>query len=126
MSLHEEKTVLPHKYAEGPLGLGDPDDKTLRKVEKEIMIPMKVRERTKAEKCVPEVEAFSQCCKDSGILMTFKCRAANAQLKTCLERWYKDEAFVDECTKQYLDERSYYRRTGIKLKEQKRKEAATF
>lgn len=35
---------------------GDPDDKTLRKVEIEVMVPKKMREKTRDEKCIEEVK----------------------------------------------------------------------
>lgn len=35
---------------------GDPDDKTLRKVEIDVMIPKKMRDRTRDEKCTEEVK----------------------------------------------------------------------
>ena len=39
MSHHEQSTaVLPQKYGKGPHGVGDPDDRTLRKVEVEVKI----------------------------------------------------------------------------------------
>lgn len=34
---------------------GDPDDQSLRNVEKEVLIPMKMKEKAKLEKCVVEV-----------------------------------------------------------------------
>ena len=35
---------------------GDPNDKSLRKVEKDVLVPKLMRERTKSEKCVNEVK----------------------------------------------------------------------
>lgn len=35
---------------------GDPDDKHLRKVEKDVLIPQRMRDKAKTEKCVAEVE----------------------------------------------------------------------
>lgn len=93
---------------------GDPDDKTLRKVESEILIPKIMRDRAKAEKCIPQVQAFESCCKDSGVKMVWTCRKPNSELKECLTKWYKDEPFKDECKQIYLAERSEYRRTGVK------------
>ncbi|CAG0888491.1 unnamed protein product [Darwinula stevensoni] len=122
----EAHTVLPAKYACGPHGLGDPADRSLRRVEKEVMIPMKLRDRAKAEKCIPQVQDFTKCCKDAGIAMVLKCRKENAALKECLTQWYRDPEFIAECTNQYLEERSEYRRTGIPLREQKRKETTSF
>lgn len=114
--------MLPPQMSGGPHNLGDPDDRTLRKVEKEIMIPIKVRDKTKKEKCVAEGEVFTKCCKEAGFWMTWKCKKETKALNECLERWYKDEGLIKECTEEYLNERSEYRRTGIK-KKQKKKES---
>ncbi|CAG2062443.1 unnamed protein product, partial [Timema podura] len=101
--------------------LGDPDDRTLRKVELEVMIPKKMREKAKDEKCVEEVKAFTDCCKNSSITMVVKCRTQNSLLRDCLTRWYQDEEFKALCRNEYLSERSEFRRTGL---QQKRRTAA--
>ncbi|ODM95191.1 COX assembly mitochondrial protein [Orchesella cincta] len=103
-----------------PFGLGDPDDLRLRKVEKEIMIPMKMREKAKVEKCPEEVQAFTECCKLSSVAMVLYCRNENTKMKSCLTTWYNDEGFKKLCTDEYLKERAEYRRTGIKLKDMKK------
>ncbi|KAG7196690.1 hypothetical protein KM043_016022 [Ampulex compressa] len=110
--IEQERRRKP-RYGGGPKGLGDPDDLFLRKVEKDVMIPKIVRERSRLEKCVAEVKEFTDCCKENGLLLAFKCRAENAKLKECLTKWFHDDDFRKECTQQYLDERSQYRRTGI-------------
>jgi len=97
-----------------PMYPGDPDDLRIRKVEKEVLIPKKMRQRAKTEECLQEVTAFGECCKGSGILMVVKCRKENSAMKDCLQRWYQDEQFRKECEEEYLRERSEYRRTGIK------------
>lgn len=117
--------MLPTASSGGPHNLGDPDDRTLRKVEKDILIPTKLRDRTKAEKCVPEVEAFTKCCKASGFWMIYKCRAENKILQNCLRQWYENKEFQEECTEEYLNERSEYRRTGL-TKSQKKKQSTMF
>ncbi|XP_059052589.1 COX assembly mitochondrial protein homolog [Achroia grisella] len=109
-----EKSVLPGKLSEGPHGLGNPEDRTLRKVEIEVMIPKLMREKAKIEKCPSEVKEFEKCCKDSSIFMVVKCRKENTSLKDCLTKWYHNEDFKKQCTEEYLKERSEYRRTGIK------------
>lgn len=93
---------------------GDPEDKSLRKVEVEVLIPKLIREKAKTEKCVKEVAEFEKCCKASSLLMVVKCRDENSALKECLSNWYKNDYFKQICTEQYLNERSEYRRTGIK------------
>lgn len=45
---NDDHTVLAKYLSGGPYGLGDPNDKSLRKVEKEILIPKLMRDRTKA------------------------------------------------------------------------------
>ncbi|CAH0400894.1 unnamed protein product [Chilo suppressalis] len=109
-----DKSVLPPKFSGGPLGLGDPEDKTLRKVETEVMVPKLMREKARTEKCIPEVAEFEKCCKESSLLMVVKCRKENSALKTCLGSWYNNEEFRQYCTEEYLKERSEYRKTGIK------------
>lgn len=83
-------------------------------MEREVLIPKKMRERAKAEKCLEEVTAFGDCCLQSRFLMVVKCRKENSIMKTCLQRWYEDEQFRKECENEYLQERSEYRRTGVK------------
>ncbi|XP_012175898.1 COX assembly mitochondrial protein homolog [Bombus terrestris] len=107
------QTASRVKYGGGPLNLGDPDDKYLRKVEKDVLIPQRMRDKAKTEKCVAEVERFSECCKNASVLMTFQCQKENSALKDCLSQWYNDPDFKAQCTQEYLDERSEYRRTGI-------------
>lgn len=97
--------------------LGDPDDTSLRKVEVEVMIPKKMREVAKTEKCIEQVKKFTECCKDNSLLMVVRCREENSALKDCLTRWYRDEEFQEKCKGDYLRERSDYRRTGIPLKQ---------
>ena len=111
-----ERSVLPQRLGGGPHNLGDPCDKTLRNVEREVLIPQKMRDKAKELKCSQEVTDFSKCCKDSSFLMVVKCREQNAALKTCLTKWFTDEKFKEECTQEYLEERSQYRRTGIPVK----------
>lgn len=93
--------------------IGDPEDKSLRKVEIEVMIPKKMREIAKEEKCANEVRGFSECCKNHNVLMVVQCRKENSALKDCLTKWYQDEAFKHRCKEVYLNERSEFRRTGI-------------
>ena len=75
-----------------------------------------MRERAKQEKCLPEVQRFTECCKASNILMAYYCREENTQMQDCQTRWYRDKAFHDECKEQYLQERREYRLTGIPKK----------
>lgn len=96
---------------------GDPDSKVLRRVEIDVLIPKIMRERTKTEKCIPQVAAFQKCCQSTGLSMVLKCRKENDALKECSGKWFNDEKFREECTQIYLDRRAEYRRTGITVKQ---------
>lgn len=82
----------------------------------DVLIAKKMRDIARDEKCVDEVAAFTECCKENGLLMMFKCRGENCKLKECLTKWYNDEDFKEHCKNLYLTERSNYRRTGIPTK----------
>lgn len=111
--------VVSSHLAGGPVGFGDPNDQSLRKVELEILIPKKMRDIAKTEKCVEEVENFTACCAGRTVSMAWACRKENNTLKDCLTRWYKDPNFRDFCTKEYLADRTEYRLTGVRQKEKK-------
>lgn len=90
-------------------------DTFLRHVEKDVLIPKIMREKSKVL-CSEQVEAFTKCCQASSLLMVVKCRAENAALKECLTKHYQDPAFFEECKQEYLEERAEFRRTGIPKK----------
>ncbi|XP_048204549.1 COX assembly mitochondrial protein homolog isoform X4 [Perognathus longimembris pacificus] len=92
----------------------------LRHVEKDVLIPKIMREKAK-ERCSGQVEDFTKCCKDTGILMVVKCQKENSALKECLTTYYNDPAFYEECKMEYLKEREKYRNTGIPTKKRLQK-----
>ncbi|XP_014250937.1 COX assembly mitochondrial protein homolog [Cimex lectularius] len=109
-----------HKDSLGPHGLGDPNDKTLRKVEMEVLIPKKMRDKARLEKCTSEVADFNKCCKEHGLLMVLNCRKENTKMKDCYTYWYQNPEFKQLCTEEYLQERAEYRMTGITKKSKPR------
>ncbi|KAM5234074.1 COX assembly mitochondrial protein homolog isoform 1-T6 [Hipposideros larvatus] len=92
----------------------------LRHVEKDVLIPKIMREKAR-ERCSEQVQDFTKCCKDSGILMVVKCRKENSALKECLTAYYNDPAFYEECKMEYLKEREEFRKTGIPTKKRLQK-----
>ncbi|XP_068179852.1 COX assembly mitochondrial protein homolog isoform X2 [Antennarius striatus] len=92
----------------------------LRCVEKDVLIPKMMREKAK-ERCAEKVEAFNHCCKESGLLMVFKCREQNAALKECLTFHYKDLEFFEQCKQEYISEKLEFERTGIPAKNRQQK-----
>ncbi|GFS12584.1 COX assembly mitochondrial protein like protein [Elysia marginata] len=115
-----EDYVLAKSLGGGPLGLGDPDDRSLRKAEREILIPAKMKEKAKRLICPTEVKDFGECAKQQGLMMPFMCRSKAWALESCLKAAYADPAFINLCTEEFLEERSHYRRTGVKAKEKKK------
>ncbi|XP_055329150.1 COX assembly mitochondrial protein homolog [Paramacrobiotus metropolitanus] len=112
------------KGAGGPMGYGDPDDKTLRKVEKDVMVPMIIRDRTRLEKCREYYDAFRACGKAAGLGIVFRCRNENKDMVRCFNKWYHDPEFVEECTQEYLEKRAEFRKTGQMKKRRKFTEPA--
>ncbi|XP_077430940.1 COX assembly mitochondrial protein homolog [Vanacampus margaritifer] len=92
----------------------------LRHVEKDVLIPQKMREKAK-ERCADRVEAFTQCCKDSGFFMVFKCQEVNTALKDCLTKHYMDPDFYEMCKQEYIHEKLEFQRTGIPTKNRQQK-----
>lgn len=92
--------------------------------ERKILIPQLIRERARKVKCVDEVSAFEKCCKENGLLITFKCKEPTSKLKECMAHWFYNEDFNQECRNIYLEQRSEYRRTGISKKQKERLAAA--
>ncbi|XP_065608423.1 COX assembly mitochondrial protein homolog [Cyrtonyx montezumae] len=97
---------------------GAAENSKLRHVEKDVLIPQIMRDRAK-ELCSDKVQAFTKCCKETGLLMVVKCRQENTALKDCLVGYYTDPSFYEECKAEYLKQREEYRATGIKKKRQK-------
>lgn len=83
-------------------------------------MPKIMRERAKESHCAEVVKAFETCCKANSLLMVVNCRPENDALKKCLERWYKDDGFISECTDIYLKDRTEYRSTGLTKKQRAR------
>uniref|UniRef100_A0A3Q3BEE3 COX assembly mitochondrial protein n=1 Tax=Kryptolebias marmoratus TaxID=37003 RepID=A0A3Q3BEE3_KRYMA len=82
-----------------------------------------MREKAK-ERCADRVEAFNQCCKDSGFLMAFKCREenlSNVGFPCILPHDYQDPAFFEECKQLYIQEKLEFERTGIPAKNRKQR-----
>ncbi|XP_036325506.1 COX assembly mitochondrial protein homolog [Rhagoletis pomonella] len=114
--MHLEAELGNPFNSKNPDDLGDPNDKSLRKVEVQVLIPRIMRDRAKQIHCSKEVQEFEACCKANSLIMVFACRNENSALKSCLSKWYNNDEFKDECKQIYLEERSEYRRTGVPKK----------
>ncbi|XP_052761535.1 COX assembly mitochondrial protein homolog [Mya arenaria] len=105
-------TVLSPKLTAGPLGLGDPDDTYLRKVEVEIVYK-KMRE-TSALRCEEESRDFHECMKaNPNASFSWRCRKAMQGLKRCQNEWFKKDGFFEEMRDEYIKQRAEFRKTGV-------------
>ncbi|CAF1441976.1 unnamed protein product [Adineta ricciae] len=105
--------VSAGRYRGGPHGVGDPNDKSLRKVELEVCIPGIIRERAHREKCHDLINEFGKCGEQHGAWSFLKCRKEVKAMNECLKKWFHDPDFREDCTQMYLAERTKYRETGI-------------
>jgi len=110
-----EKTVLHHSMGGGPQGLGDPEDRHLRKIEKQVLVPQRVRAEAKVI-CKELMVEFEKCGKEKGLMMWYHCRPQANIMHACQDKVFHDTAVIEQCTTEYLDDRSYYRLTGIGVK----------
>ena len=85
-----------------------PDKDDLRKVERDILIPKKMREIAKA-RCEDYVKEFENCCRGRTVSMVFMCRAQNTAMISCLDREFHDEGLRERCTREYLEKRKKFR-----------------
>ena len=85
-----------------------PDGNDLRRAEREVLIPKKMREYSRSQ-CVEEMKEFEKCCKGRTVSMVFLCRKQNIEMQDCLVRNYTAEGVREKCTLEYLEQRRVYR-----------------
>jgi len=95
-------------------------DPTLRKQEKDILIPSLMRKTAENVDCKEHVEAFAKCCKKFAknsskySLMVFKeCKIENEAKMNCMNEKFIDPDYYWKCKEMYLDEKHLRHTTGI-------------
>jgi len=125
-SVNETYGVLPNHMGGGPHGLGDPDDRTLRKVESDVLIPKQMKKEAHMI-CSDYVKAFSECGKKEGYWSVINCRKEVNEMNKCVGDEFSKPELRRRCTEAYLERRSEFRRTGLTMKEKmKRKESDVY
>uniref|UniRef100_A0A1I7XD17 NTP_transf_2 domain-containing protein n=1 Tax=Heterorhabditis bacteriophora TaxID=37862 RepID=A0A1I7XD17_HETBA len=97
------KTILPHHSSSGPHGLGDPEDRTLRRIEADVIIPNRMNAqiekvecnnyyldlvqclRTEGavrglSSCKPQLGFFNRCKYDKFIIIMGKCQICSVDI----------------------------------------------
>ncbi|CAJ0575246.1 unnamed protein product, partial [Mesorhabditis spiculigera] len=117
------KSILPGRAIGGPHGVGDPDDRTLRKIEADVLIPKRMNDQLERKECHPFYLKLVECFKKEGAAIGLStCKETLNAFNRCKYERFHDPDFRAKVTEDYLAERSHYRRTGMTEKEQKLQE----
>ncbi|CAI4233044.1 unnamed protein product [Auanema sp. JU1783] len=118
-----KKTILPHYSSSGPHGLGDPDDRTLRKIEADVIIPNRMNARIEKIDCRTQYLDLVKCMQDDGAVKGLQsCKPSLAIFNKCKFDKFHDTEFRSHMTNEYLTERSEARRTGMTSRQRKLEE----
>ncbi|KAH7720706.1 Protein F01F1.2 [Aphelenchoides avenae] len=107
------KTMLPEQAASGPKGLGDPEDKTLRKMEADTLIPKMMNHEVEDKLCREQFMALADCLLREGQPYgLWRCRKPRDVYNDCKVAMFADPAFRQRKTEEYLAKRTKSRETG--------------
>uniref|UniRef100_A0A0K0ECT2 COX assembly mitochondrial protein n=1 Tax=Strongyloides stercoralis TaxID=6248 RepID=A0A0K0ECT2_STRER len=107
------KSVLPQYLAEGPHGLGDPKDRTLRRVEADVIIPNRMNKQIEKVECNTEYMGLVTCLREHGSVIGLKkCKPILDILNECKIKFFNDLDFRSKMTDLYLQERAEIRQYG--------------
>ncbi|CAG9531496.1 unnamed protein product [Cercopithifilaria johnstoni] len=114
------KTALPQHSIGGPHGVGDPNDRSLRRLEADVLIPDRMNERIQKVECRELLEGLTRCLRKKGSLIGMrKCQKELGQYEECQLAKFNDPWFRQKITDEYIKERAEYRRTGKNVMEKK-------
>ncbi|VDN05085.1 unnamed protein product [Thelazia callipaeda] len=130
------KTLLPAHSVGGPHGVGDPNDRSLRRVEADVLIPNMMNERIQRVECREPLQSsnlfcftschnfhikvsdLAECLKREGSFLGLrKCQNQLNRYEECQLALFNDPWFRQQITDEYVKERAEYRRTGKNEKE---------
>ncbi|VDM76709.1 unnamed protein product [Strongylus vulgaris] len=118
-----KKTILPGYASSGPHGLGDPDDRTLRRIEADVIIPNRMNARIEKVECHESYMDLVNCMREKGAVKGLKlCKPELGVFNHCKFLKFNDTEFRERMTEEYLQERSEARRTGMTVRQRKLEE----
>ncbi|CAB3402470.1 unnamed protein product [Caenorhabditis bovis] len=118
-----KKNIMPHYSAAGPHGIGDPNDRTLRKIEADVIIPNRMNARIEKVECNETYLGLVQCFRKDGAVSGLNtCKPALELFNRCKYEKFHDPEFRAKITDEYLNERSEARRTGMTPQQRKLEE----
>uniref|UniRef100_A0A0N4Z8N4 COX assembly mitochondrial protein n=1 Tax=Parastrongyloides trichosuri TaxID=131310 RepID=A0A0N4Z8N4_PARTI len=113
-----KKTILPHYFSSGPHGLGDPEDRTLRRIEADVVIPNRMNKQIEKVECNLEYMDLISCLrKDGAVKGLNSCQPILEIYNKCKSKFFHDIDFRSRITDEYLEERAEARRSGKTIKE---------
>ncbi|VDN26922.1 unnamed protein product [Gongylonema pulchrum] len=134
------KSAYSQQSISGPYGVGDPNDRSLRRLEADVLIPNRMDERVRKVECRETLAELTRCLKKEGEVVGLRkcqpelarydeCRLANYQkyLPECFMESlilvplfrFNDPWFRQKITDEYVKERAEFRRTGRTAVERK-------
>ncbi|VDN97384.1 unnamed protein product [Rodentolepis nana] len=102
-------------YNGGPVGYGDPNDRTLGDTERGTLFSKFVQEKLMFDLCATEWKHWRFCIRahsDSWV-PSRKCKAEFSLVNQCQNSFVQDPKKLKELEDEYLDRRSQFRRTGV-------------
>ncbi|KAF8383194.1 hypothetical protein PRIPAC_72336 [Pristionchus pacificus] len=118
-----KKTIMPHYSSSGPFGLGDPEDRTLRRIEADVIIPNRMNAHVERVACNAQYMDLIKCFREEGAVKGLaECKPILALFNKCKADKFHDIEFRERMTEEYLQERSDARRSGKTIKQRKLEE----
>ncbi|KAH9279217.1 hypothetical protein ECG_08325 [Echinococcus granulosus] len=102
-------------YKGGPVGYGDPDDRTIADTERGTLFSKFVQERLMFDLCEREWRHWRTCIrahKDSWV-PSRKCKVEFALVNECQNTLVQDPEQMKKFEEEYLQRRAEFRRTGV-------------
>ncbi|VDL96685.1 unnamed protein product [Schistocephalus solidus] len=112
---HRLAMAVYRGYKGGPVGYGDPDDKTIADTERSTIFSKFVQERLLFDLCAEQWSLWRRCIrqhKDSWI-PSRKCKLEFAAVNDCQTKLALDPEQMKRFEEEYLERRSEFRRTGV-------------
>ncbi|KAI6244133.1 COX assembly mitochondrial protein [Aphelenchoides fujianensis] len=107
----------------GPHGIGDPNDRSLRKIEADVLVPNMMNKQIEKVECRPQYEDLVACMRREGGAVGLRtCTDVLGVFNACKKDKFEDPSFRQRITDEYLDERSSVRRTGMSAKQRSLRE----
>jgi COX assembly protein 1 len=97
---------------------GDPNDRTLRRLEADVIIPNRMNRQINKEECRETYLEMIKCLKKEGDVHGLtRCQGVLDVYNGCKRIWFQNPTFRQAITDEYLEERSQLRRTGLTPKQ---------